>query len=853
MEDDLVSEDDILLVSEKELHDAAKRNDTEKLLELIRKGVDAKAKNKVDRKALHWAAGAGNEQALRLLLDHDTDIDEKDSFGMNALLLASWFGHLKILQVLVSCGAKLNCTNKDGLSMLHCAAQRGHISVLEFIMEDLEDVRLDRVDNSGKTALHLAAEHGQIDVVEFLIGMGCTHALKDKEENTAAHLAAKFGHTEVLQKIIETGVDVDDRNIDGLTALHQAAEGGHWECIKLLLESGCDINLQTSMNMTALHYVAQHGFDREAHLLLQAGININAVNSQHNTPLHLAVFNNHAEVVRQLIDADCDLDIPDSRQQTALHLAAEHGWQDLAEIMLISGVNLSLTDKQGKTCLDVAARGNHVILVDMVIKADRFYKWEKDQISSGQDSWVGRNLSFKQDHQPETQHIRSVLWSLATKHLCRGEWKILAQHWEFSDAHIRAIEHQWTGTKSFKEHGHRMLLIWFHGVAVAGENPIKGLYEGLVEISRTDLAESVRQKANAETSSTKMCSTIQCVVSSIVASSVYSLWSDCPMMSAGSTVLQTAENGNGGKQRISCPFHGCKRVYSDESSLQTHVQDHEIPAESVSGKMMLCSTIGCGGSFPNMQKLMEHMRHHHKPNIYFLCENCRTKLRSYKGLLTHLHTCSKVPRGKTKPPEPTPSTPSVAPSNPNMTPVAMDQDPPRLESVSTSQQLPFPIQNMDGSLPTKPESAAPPHLGPPFLPDPSPPRLVPQQLTEAAPPPQLKNEASEVPPSLKLEGDTKVFDLPVAQDQHLVQTGSPEATHPAPGPAPQSPPPSAVWRKNQALNSSRRVLWEHTRGRYTCVQCGHSVTNRKDMTQHISTYHSGNKHAENPENSAAMS
>lgn len=69
----------------------------------------------------------------------------------------------------------------------------------------------------------------------------------------------------------------------------------------------------------------------------------------------------------------------------------------------------------------------------------------QDHMGSEQDSWVGRPLSFKQDRQPETQHIRSVLWSLATKHLCRGEWKILAQHWGFSDAHIRAIEQQWTG------------------------------------------------------------------------------------------------------------------------------------------------------------------------------------------------------------------------------------------------------------------------------------------------------------------------------------------------------------------------------------------------------------------------
>ncbi|XP_029000965.1 ankyrin repeat and death domain-containing protein 1A isoform X4 [Betta splendens] len=411
---------------------------------------------------------------------------------MNALLLASWFGHLKILQILVSYGAKINSENKEGLSMLHCAAQRGHITVLEFIMEDLENICLDRVDKSGKTALHLAAENGHFEVVEFLIGMGCTHGLKDKDENTAAHLAAQRGFTELLQMLLETGVEVDEVNREGLTALHLAADGGHCECVKQLLDSGCNVNAQTNKQVTALHYAAQRGFDRTVSLLLDAGISINAVDSQHNTALHLSVFNNHTEVVRQLVNADCDLNITDKRKQTALHIAAEHGWQDLAEMMLISGVNLNLTDKQGKTCVEVAARGNHVILVDMIIKADRFYKWEKDHMDGGQDSWV-RPLSFKQDRQPETQHIRSVLWSLATKHLCRGEWKILAQHWDFSDAHIRAIEQQWTGMKSYKEHGHRMLLIWLHGVATVGENPIKGLYEGLVEISRTDLSVSGRR------------------------------------------------------------------------------------------------------------------------------------------------------------------------------------------------------------------------------------------------------------------------------------------------------------------------------------------------------------------------
>ncbi|KAJ8398349.1 hypothetical protein AAFF_G00429190 [Aldrovandia affinis] len=248
------------------------------------------------------------------------------------------------------------------------------------------------------------------------------------------------------------------------------------------------------------------GHEKVAKLLVEVGINTDAVDSQSATPLHVAVLHNYVEIVRLLIDAECDLDIPDNRQQTALHIAAEHGRQDIAEMILIAGVNLKLLDKQGKMSLDVAARGNHVNLVDMIIKADRFYKWEKDNMSSDSDSWESRHLSFKQDHQAETQHIRSVLWRLATKYLKPGEWKRLAQHWRFTEAHIRAIEQQWTGTKSHREHAHRMLLVWLHGVVMAGENPIKGLYEGLVGISRTDLAESIRQKANADSHYQRKCS-----------------------------------------------------------------------------------------------------------------------------------------------------------------------------------------------------------------------------------------------------------------------------------------------------------------------------------------------------------
>ncbi|XP_028257882.1 zinc finger protein 414 [Parambassis ranga] len=304
-------------------------------------------------------------------------------------------------------------------------------------------------------------------------------------------------------------------------------------------------------------------------------------------------------------------------------------------------------------------------------------------------------------------------------------------------------------------------------------------------------------------------------------------------MSSGSSILQMSENEPGGNKRIPCPVHCCKRAYADTVGLERHIKDHEIPAQSLPGKILRCSTLGCSSSFPNMQKLMEHIRHHHKPNIFFQCESCRTKLRSYRGLLTHLHTCSKVPRGKMKSTEPAPPQPAVA-TNPNMPPQAMDQ-PPQLESANAPQQLLSKIPNSNGSFAggvPQPDPAAPPLLSL-SVSDTSPPQLVP----EAAPQP--------LPSSLNLDAPKAAPDPPVPQDHHQTQPSFPEPIHTASGFAPHSPPGlSAVWKKSQGITCNRRILWEHTRGRYTCVQCYHTVTNRKEMTQHISSHHSTIKASE---------
>lgn len=55
------------------------------------------------------------------------------------------------------------------------------------------------------------------------------------------------------------------------------------------------------------------------------------------------------------------------------------------------------------------------------------------------------NLQFKRPAHQTTEPMKEVLFRLATKQLKPSDWKKLAKHWKFTEDHIRAIEHQYTG------------------------------------------------------------------------------------------------------------------------------------------------------------------------------------------------------------------------------------------------------------------------------------------------------------------------------------------------------------------------------------------------------------------------
>lgn len=271
-----------------------------------------------------------------------------------------------------------------------------------------------------------------------------------------------------------------------------------------------------------------------------------------------------------------------------------------------------------------------------------------------------------------------------------------------------------------------------------------------------------------------------------------------PSLGSTSTVSGTSEDLRPPRRRpppgkqIPCSSPGCCLSFPSIRDLAQHLRTHCPPTQSLEGKLFRCSALSCTETFPSMQELVAHGKLHYKPNRYFKCENCLLRFRTHRSLFKHLHVCAEQGQSAAPPPPPPPAL-DKEPSAPER---PLESDP------ASAPSLQFPL--LEPFMTPAPAPTGPflPYLNPtPF--DLSPPRLRP--FLAAAP-------------------------------------GLPASS-------------TAVWKKSQGAGGSprrpqggsdapsghvapNRILWEHTRGRYSCMQCAFSTASRPAMTLHLEDHRS---------------
>nr|KAF6402930.1 zinc finger protein 414 [Rousettus aegyptiacus] len=239
-----------------------------------------------------------------------------------------------------------------------------------------------------------------------------------------------------------------------------------------------------------------------------------------------------------------------------------------------------------------------------------------------------------------------------------------------------------------------------------------------------------------------------------------------------------------GKQ-IPCSSPGCCLSFPSVRDLAQHLRTHCPPTQSLEGKLFRCSSLSCTETFPSMQELVAHSKLHYKPNRYFKCENCLLRFRTHRSLFKHLHVCAEHAQSPAQPPPP-----------------ALDKEPPAPERPPESDPasapgLPFPLLEPYTTPAPAPTGPFLPYLNPaPF--GLSPPRLRPFLAAAPGPP------SSSAAVWKKSQGA---------------------------GGSPRRPQGGSDAPSGHAVSS--RIVWEHTRGRYSCMQCAFSTASRPAMTLHL--------------------
>lgn len=343
----------------------------------MKKGKDIRIVNRQTGE-LHQAASKNEIQRIKMLIENGADVNVQDEKDATPLHHAAYNGHLKIVDKLIRSGARVMATDIDGSTPLHNAGLNGHVSVMETLIG--KGAEIDALDEQGGSALLNAACQGHGEAIRFLLRAGAKVELADRNGDTALHYACYSGHEDAVRALIGAdGLPVDIQNHAGATPMHLACANGNPQVVRLLLSKGADITFVDKNGTTCLHTASFGNHHEAVRVLLQhcstldeslRSLLLNVTDSEGSTPLHKSAWQGDLETMKQLLDAGADINVCDNEQTTPLHKAAFKGNAAVCRLLLERGARVDIRDKNGGTALYNACYNGHMMCVELLAQME---------------------------------------------------------------------------------------------------------------------------------------------------------------------------------------------------------------------------------------------------------------------------------------------------------------------------------------------------------------------------------------------------------------------------------------------------------------------------------------------------
>jgi ankyrin repeat protein len=237
------------------LADAAEKQDSARLNELLQQKTDINVAQADGMTALHWAAYNDDLAAAKQLVAAGADVKAANRYGVTPLSLACVNGNTELVELLLTSGADANAALHGGETVLMTAARTGKIGPVKSLLAHGAD--LNAKERKGQTAIMWAAAEGHAEVVATLIAAGADYRAALPSGLTPLFFAIREGHIDTVRTLLKAGIDVNEtmqpkkkhngkEAVAGTSPLCLAIENGHFELAVDLLDAGADPNDQRS-------------------------------------------------------------------------------------------------------------------------------------------------------------------------------------------------------------------------------------------------------------------------------------------------------------------------------------------------------------------------------------------------------------------------------------------------------------------------------------------------------------------------------------------------------------------------------------------------------------------------------
>ena len=236
--------------------------------------------NQRDIDALVAAAAKGDSERITQLLKKGVDINGKasrnarDSGGRTALMAAAAYGRTEAVNLLLSKGAKVNERHEVGGTALTSAASRGHLAVVKALLKAGADpnVMVGSMHGGIVTALMFAMNPKNSDwpkVVDELVTAGAPLNPQNQFYLSPLRWIIDENDPSMLQVLLKRGLNVNLVDEDGSTPLMYAARYGSPDMVRALIDAGADLNAKNKDGETALTIAEKHSLNNWGQAVVQ--------------------------------------------------------------------------------------------------------------------------------------------------------------------------------------------------------------------------------------------------------------------------------------------------------------------------------------------------------------------------------------------------------------------------------------------------------------------------------------------------------------------------------------------------------------------------------------------------------